>query len=285
MMPNFSKNCKFTKICMLPHPFWLQRMTSYHGHRTEVYQDLLNFKLAQNTTVCIWTAHFLVYYVTGTAVGACSRLHMDRVPWKACFGSNICFVDCTSIGFFRSVRSLFFPAISCCCHAGGSAQSAACPTFLYRQISSSFLPLTLAALRSEGTAVCQRLLWHTWVVTVWAQCWHAAGWRQGTGFHSQADRPNPFRHKEDIFRITNIQSVTDQTKCHVSENYCLGRKTRDIREIGFSALESHIKYVLNYSKKNRRKIMFAKPTGYIWASPPPHQENFRLELRCLSWKE
>lgn len=111
-MSNCSKNCKFTKICILLHPFWLQRMISYHGHRTEIYQDLLNFKLAQNTMMCIWTAHFLVYYVTGTAVGACSRLHMDRVPWKACFGSNIYFVDCTSTGFFRSVRSLFFSSYS-----------------------------------------------------------------------------------------------------------------------------------------------------------------------------
>ena len=33
----------------------------------------------------------------------------------------------------------------------------------------------------------------------------------------QAARPNPFRHKEDIFRVTNVQSVTGQTKRCVSE--------------------------------------------------------------------
>lgn len=80
----------------------------------------------------------------------------------------------------------------------------------------------------------------------------------------QAARPNPFRHKEGIFRITNVQSVTGQTKWCVSENCCSGKKTGDIKERRFSALHSHVKYILNLSRKKRSKTKLAKPTKYVW---------------------
>lgn len=106
-------------------------------------------------------------------------------------------------------------------------------------------------------------------------------WEMFFAAFCQAARPNPFRHKEDIFRITNVQSVTGQTKWCVSENCCSGKKTGDIKERRFSALQSHVKYTLNLPRKKRSKTKLAKPTKYVCPFFP-YKQNHRLELRSPS---
>lgn len=53
--------------------------------------------------------------------------------------------------------------------------------------------------------------------------------------------------------------MTGQTKWCVSENCCSGRKTGDIRERGFSALQSHVKCMLNFPKRKEVKLSRLKP--------------------------
>lgn len=78
MLPNFSDICKFMENMHDLPPL----LTTEDDQLSWVgYQNLQNVEPAQNTKARTSEQHiFLVHCVTGTAVRACSMLHMNRVP-------------------------------------------------------------------------------------------------------------------------------------------------------------------------------------------------------------
>lgn len=160
------------------------------------------------------------------------------------------------------------PSTGCCKHSGYTAQFAAFSASVKNKISSPPPPnLSLWLWQFSEVKVLQLVSTFHHIPGQWEPGLHTAcgrmrvSWGLVFAAFCQAARLNPFRHKEDIFRITNAQSVTGQTKLRVSENCCSGRKTEDTGKRGCSALQSNVKYMLNLSWKKISKSKLAKPTN------------------------
>lgn len=189
------------KMCLLPFDYrgwsgwWAQNWSS---QRPSVFQAGSEYG-----SMCTWAAQFLAHSGTGTAASG---------TWAECLKNLLQFkylsLDSTLIG---SVQPLC-PAVVCCKHSGYSTHFSAWPASVKSRISFPILAFGCGHFqkgRWKGLSACSvgwlgsdslgsTLAWdrprESWGLFFTAFC--------------QAARPNPFRHKEGIFRITNVQSVT-----------------------------------------------------------------------------